>query len=271
MSSERGLKGLSIGLIIFYIGYFTLFFILQFIYWALSIALIVLFIVDSTPSNTHWILNLVSCMVEMVQSVYLFLCTFVALFFIVGITAKLSLILSSHYNTIKEHLKLQPDNVELKSQTRKVQSALVTVLFFMISIMLTLLFTCVQYILMMIAAIFESLGGTIGNYLTIAATCGFAVIVFAVLIIAIVLYSPRSFKSIQLSTIWKKLDPVAQKKEAEQTHLSTAFRKSLKVMSSSTIAGSDEHLLQEEEIPATVTAAVVVTAEESTEASTTPV
>ncbi len=214
MSSEAGLKGLRIGLIIYYIGFFAAFLLLQVVYVAAFITFLVTYS-HTAENTTDWYANLAACIIQIVQYGYLLLCTFVAMFFIAGITAKLIHILARHYSTFKSQLKEQYEDRVISKHLTRAKSALVTVGFFMVAIMLTLIFKCVQYIILIMASIFDIFGGTTGTYLLVVANCCFAAIVFAVVIIAIVLYSPRSFKSIQHSaeSFLKKLD--LQKKKAE--------------------------------------------------------
>ncbi len=151
-----------------------------------------------------------------IQYIYLLLFILISIGVIITITASMIHLLWKHYQSIHS---VQYEKGSLHhSKVNNMKYAIFNVIFFMIGITFTLLLECIVHLLFIIASIFEFIGAENGRILFILGNVGSIFVVYGLLIVAIVLYSPRSFKSLQQSAevLLEKMGKILpQKNEAE--------------------------------------------------------
>ncbi len=169
-----------------------------------------------TSGTEQYALGIIINAISLIQYIYLLCCTLIAIGTIIVITSLLTRLLWKHYQSIKSfnQEKDSPPNAKLSNM----RYALFNVIFFMIGITCTLLLECIVYLLFIVGSILEFIGIENGRVIFILGNVGSIFVVYGLLIVAVVLYSPRSFKSLQQSAevLLEKMGKILpQKKEAE--------------------------------------------------------
>ncbi len=171
---------------------------------------LLLFGLHFVPSSTIAV-NITLLIITTLQFVLLALYTLCNTIIILCITSGLLHLLWKHYKTIQGTQEQDP---LCKSKSQNMKLALFHVVFFMISITLTLLWKIFMYCMFILSILLEQFFAQ-SRILYVIACAGFVIVVYAMLIIAIVLYSPRNFKSLKqfAEQVIKQLEMIPKEKK----------------------------------------------------------